>query len=81
MVSCHQAKEQNISTSDSISSKIGKIKKEINVIYCPTENMIADYFTKPLQGSQFLKFRDAIMGETHFDSIVKERVGDMAQSE
>ena len=56
-------------------------KKEINVIFCPTENMIIDYFIKPLQGSQFLKFRDAIMGETHFDSIVKERVEDMAQSE
>ena len=30
--------------------------------YCPTEEMIADYFTKPLQGAQFRRFRNAIMG-------------------
>ena len=30
--------------------------------YCPTEEMIADFFTKPLQGALFYKFRDAILG-------------------
>ena len=30
--------------------------------YCPTEEMIADYFTKPLQGSLFKKFRNLILG-------------------
>jgi hypothetical protein len=34
---------------------------EIRVEHCPTESMIADFFTKPLQGSLFLKFRNAIM--------------------
>ena len=29
--------------------------------YCPTEEMIADYFTKPLQGSSFRKMRNSIM--------------------
>ena len=37
-------------------------RKEIHVIYCPTEAMVADYFTKPLQGLQFVKFRNLIMG-------------------
>lgn len=38
---------------------------EISTIeYCPTEEMIADYFTKPLQGAQFRRFRNAIMGIT-----------------
>ena len=32
--------------------------------YCPTEDMIADFFTKPLQGSLFLKLRNLIMGNT-----------------
>ena len=34
---------------------------EIAVEYCPTQEMIADYFTKPLQGAQFLKLRNFIM--------------------
>jgi hypothetical protein len=48
-------------------------KDEISVVYCPTEDMIADYFTKPLQGSQFTRFRDIIMGISRVSS--KERVG------
>jgi hypothetical protein len=36
-------------------------KKEVKVVYCPTGNMAADMFTKPLQGSLFKKFRDEIM--------------------
>ena len=35
--------------------------KEVTIEYCPTGDMIADYFTKPLQGSLFKKFRDQIM--------------------
>ena len=35
--------------------------KEVKVEYCPTGDMVADYFTKPLQGSLFKKFRDFIM--------------------
>ena len=31
------------------------------VVRCPTLEMIADFFTKPLQGSLFHKFRDVIM--------------------
>ena len=43
-----------------------RIKKgEINLIYCNTKNMIVDYFTKPLQGALFQRFRDIIMGYTH----------------
>jgi hypothetical protein len=35
--------------------------KELTVEYCPTGNMLADFFTKPLQGTPFRKFRDEIM--------------------
>ena len=34
---------------------------EVSVEYCPTEHMLADYFTKPLQGLQFKIFRIRIM--------------------
>jgi hypothetical protein len=36
-------------------------KKNISIEYCPTEEMVADYMTKPLQGKQFHKFRQMIM--------------------
>ena len=42
--------------------------------------MIADFFTKPLQGALFNKFRAVIMGWEHIDTISpsgnKERVGE-----
>ena len=34
---------------------------DIWVEYCPTDDMIADFFTKPLQGSKFIRFRDQIL--------------------
>ncbi|MGK3762376.1 MAG: hypothetical protein ACI8RD_014694, partial [Bacillariaceae sp.] len=37
-------------------------KKELKLIYCPTEKMIADYSTKPLQGAKFVEFRDQMQG-------------------
>jgi hypothetical protein len=35
--------------------------KELTVEYCPTDDMLADMFTKPLQGSKFRHFRDAVL--------------------
>ena len=35
--------------------------KEINIQYCHTHDMIADFFTKPLQGKMFTDFRNIIM--------------------
>ena len=40
-----------------------RVKKgDVSVVWCPTEDMIAYYATKLLQGSLFNKFRDQIMG-------------------
>ena len=35
----------------------------LSIAYCPTADMIGDFMTKPLQGQQFKKFRDMIMGD------------------
>jgi hypothetical protein len=35
--------------------------KRVSIEHCPTMDMIADYFTKPLQGAPFQKLRDLIM--------------------
>ena len=32
------------------------------IVHCPTNLMISDFFTKPLQGALFRKFKDVIMG-------------------
>ena len=66
------------------------MKEQVKVEYCPTQMMLADFFTKPLQGSLFKVMRDVIQGLTSPDElkslyeqktkteqplIVKERVG------
>ena len=57
-------------------------RQEITLIHCPTKIMVADYFTKPLQGKLFEKFRDVIVGVTHpmsllpFPAQIQERVED-----
>ena len=37
-------------------------KGELRIEHCPSTDMLADFFTKPLQGQLFKKFRDVIMG-------------------
>ena len=39
--------------------------ENIRVEYCPTGQMIADFFTKPLQGNLFRKLRDLVLGYKH----------------
>ena len=36
-------------------------KVELKIEYCPTDYMVADFFTKPLQGKKFIQFRKIIM--------------------
>ena len=38
-------------------------KKNIQVEYCPIDDMVGDYMTKPLQGEKFRKFAKEIMNE------------------
>ena len=39
-----------------------KIKKgEVKVAYSPTQDMLGDFFTKPLQGTQFARMRSKIL--------------------
>jgi len=40
-------------------------------VYCPTEEMLANFFTKPLQGSLFRKFRDVLLGRCHVNTLLK----------
>ncbi len=36
--------------------------KELTIEWCPTKQMVADFMTKPIQGSHFRHLRDYIMG-------------------
>ena len=48
-------------------------KGELTVEWCPTENMIADFMTKPLQGTIFRKFRYIVMGVDVIKSDIDTR--------
>ena len=55
-------------------------KNMVQIQYCPTTKMLADFFAKPLQGSLFRFYRDIIMGYVSVNDIIgdnpkiKERV-------
>jgi hypothetical protein len=36
-------------------------KGDLSVVWCPTNKMIADFLTKPLQGKVFQQFRDVLI--------------------
>ena len=63
-------------STDRIKDGNSKVK------YCPTDKMIADFMSKPLQGSLFKRFRNVIMGWEHTSTLFnvsssnEERVGD-----
>ena len=40
-------------------------RKQITLEYCPTDEMIGDFFTKPLGGAKFRRFRNIIMNIEH----------------
>ena len=48
-------------------------RENIDVKHCPTERMIADFFTKPLQGKLFRYLRDIVMSLVPLP--MEERVG------
>ena len=52
-----------------------KIEK-IDVAYCPTESMVADFFTKPLQGNIFRKLKEIVMGRKLISSLNIQSVDD-----
>ncbi len=37
--------------------------KKVSIEWCPTKDMVADFMTKPLQGSHFKGLRNIIMGK------------------
>ena len=43
---------------------------EVEIMWCPTKEMVADFMTKPLQGSHFRRLLDLIMETT---SITKRK--------
>ena len=47
-------------------------RQNIELLHCPTERMVADYYTKPLQGALFRKLRDILIGLAPFPD--EERV-------
>ena len=44
-------------------------KKDLEIEHCPTDLMVGDFFTKPLNGTPFKNHRNTIMGLTDGDVI------------
>ena len=51
-------------------------QEDIQVEYCPTGLMLADFFTKPLQGSLFRKMRDVVQGVESIEILKPEEKED-----
>ena len=51
-------------------------KGEVKVEYCSSECMLADFFTKPLQGAIFTIFRDVIMGYKDISTLKPTNICD-----
>ena len=43
---------------------------DVNIKYCPTKLMIADFFTKPLQGTFFKRLKAVIMGQVSVEEFI-----------
>jgi archaellin len=58
-----------------VTDNIGR--KQMTIEYCPTGDMVADYFTKPLQGSSFRKLLKMILNisDEVIDASPQECVG------
>ena len=66
-----------------------RLKREnIEVVYWPTDSMVAAFFTNPLQGAIFRKLCDIVMGRTPISSLKidpsspmpEERVGECGKT-
>ena len=56
---------------------------KIKLEHCPTDSMLADFLTKPLQGNLFRRFRSVLLGHAHISTLsrhanrpTEERVGE-----
>ena len=47
--------------------------KGIVVRHCPTLQMIGNFFTKPLQGNLFHRFRNVILGYSHVGTLALDQ--------
>jgi hypothetical protein len=51
-------------------------RKQVSIKYCPTDEMVADYMTKPLTGTKFKQYRALIMNlPNHHSRSPQECVG------
>jgi hypothetical protein len=53
-------------------------RREIRLEYMPTDQMVADFFTKPLQGKQFIKHRASIMNLDDAAAEDREDTGNLS---
>ena len=50
------------------------LRNKLEVLFCPTDDMWADFLTKALQGKKFARFRQILMN--HGNSTLIEEIAD-----
>ena len=53
---------------------------EVEIKYCPTDDMLADYMTKPVVGTKFMDFRDMILNTTSASKDSRSVLADGVQT-
>ena len=48
-------------------------KGNLTIEYCPTEEMLGDFMTKPLQGSKFSFFKSRLMGNDEWVPVMRKK--------
>jgi hypothetical protein len=51
---------------------------DITIRHCPTFQMLADFFTKPLQGNLFRCFKAVVLGHQHVDTL-RETIAELLE--
>ena len=49
-------------------------REDLRIMYCPTRIILADYFTKPLQGGLFHMFKEIVMGRASLYKLIEDMV-------
>ena len=48
-------------------------KGNLSIEYCPTDEMLGDFMTKPLQGSKFSFFKSRLMGNDEWVPVTRKK--------
>ena len=73
-----------------VTDLVSKPEEKVHIEYMPTDEMIGDYFTKPLMGAAFKKMRNLILNikdedketyDNEYDTYMKKKLAKLAEQD